>query len=223
MKDHLDTANAATARHAASMDRKYRIQRLAYNATRRYFLLGRNEAIAELGLQTARHVLEIGCGTGRNIALMLEATPHLAIDAIDISAEMLKSAAARVGGRSNVRLVRADAETFEPDDVFGRPTYDAVLMSYTLSMIPDWREALARGLSSVAPGGRLVIADFGDFSRFGVLKEFAKSALARHQAPPRENLAGETARIASGMDEFTVESRQYHRGFNQIIIAFRQP
>lgn len=221
MKDHLDPADEASAAHAASMDRKYRIQRFAYNATRRYFLLGRNEAIAKLDLQSARHVIEIGCGTGRNIELMQKASPSLAIDAIDISSAMLQSAEARVGRNANVRLARADAGTFEPEAVFGRRHYDAVLMSYTLSMIPDWRAALARGLAAVAPGGRLVIADFGDFAGFGALKETAKRALARHQAPPRENLSGETARIATGIGQFIVASRPLNLGFNQIIVAVR--
>ena len=36
------------------------------------------------------------------------------------------------------------------------------MISYALSMIPPWREALAHALDVVAPGGSLEIVDFGD-------------------------------------------------------------
>ena len=36
------------------------------------------------------------------------------------------------------------------------------MISYALSMIPPWREALAHALDVVAPGGALHIVDFGD-------------------------------------------------------------
>ena len=36
------------------------------------------------------------------------------------------------------------------------------MISYALSMIPRWREALARALDVVAPGGSLHVVDFGD-------------------------------------------------------------
>ena len=35
------------------------------------------------------------------------------------------------------------------------------MISYSLSMIPDWRGVLQAGLSRLAPGGRLHVVDFG--------------------------------------------------------------
>ena len=49
------------------MNRMYRWQRFIYDATRRYYLLGRDQLIAELAPGAGAAVLEIGCGTGRNL------------------------------------------------------------------------------------------------------------------------------------------------------------
>ena len=54
-------------RHGDLMDRLYRHQRHIYDLTRKYYLLGRDELIAELDPPPHGTVLEIGCGTGRNL------------------------------------------------------------------------------------------------------------------------------------------------------------
>ena len=52
---------------AARMDAIYRGQRHIYDVTRRYYLLGRDGLIADLDVPAGGTVLEIGCGTGRNL------------------------------------------------------------------------------------------------------------------------------------------------------------
>lgn len=222
MKDALDPNDARSQAHARRMDRKYAVDRFLYNTTRPFFLLGRNAAIQALDLTPASTLLEIGCGTGRNIALILKAQPNLSIDAIDISEKMLALAVRRVGRQPGVRLVRADAETFEPGRIFACIGYDRVLMSYSLSMVPDWPAALRRALAAVAPGGRLVIADFGSFAGFGRYAGLAKRSLARHQAPPCEGLPQAVEECALGIGPFTVEAKDTHRGFTQVIVAERR-
>src|ERR1700734_3818451 len=51
------------------MNRMYRRQRHIYDGTRRYYLLGRDQLIANLKPEAGANVLEIGCGTGRNLVL----------------------------------------------------------------------------------------------------------------------------------------------------------
>ena len=86
------------SRHQERMDRRYRYQRHVFDLSRKLILFGRDRAIAALRLGEARSVLEIGCGTGRNLQRMAEAHPALRLTGIDISEQMLKSA----------RQVRAD-------------------------------------------------------------------------------------------------------------------
>ena len=55
------------ADEAALMDRIYRRQRYVYDLTRKYYLLGRDELIDRLAPPADGRVLEIGCGTARNL------------------------------------------------------------------------------------------------------------------------------------------------------------
>lgn len=50
-----------------AMDDIYRIQRHFYDFTRKPYLLGRDVLIRELDLSADETVLEIGCGTARNL------------------------------------------------------------------------------------------------------------------------------------------------------------
>jgi len=52
---------------AAHMDAIYRYQRYIYDASRKYYLLGRDRLIGELAPPPGGSVLEIACGTGRNL------------------------------------------------------------------------------------------------------------------------------------------------------------
>jgi S-adenosylmethionine-diacylgycerolhomoserine-N-methlytransferase len=178
--------------HAARMDEIYRVQRHFYDATRKYYLLGRDRAIRELVPPLHGAVLEIGCGTARNLVAIADRYPRATVYGIDISSVMLASAATRIarerlGARVFVRL--ADATAFEPEGLFGRANFDRILFSYTLSMIPDWQAALRQAAALLAPGGRIAIVDFGDQS--GLPRWFARGLrewLRRFDVTPRDSL-----------------------------------
>ena len=57
------------------MNRMYRRQRHIYDGTRRYYLLGRDPLIAKLKPEAGANVLEVGCGTGRNLCLPPAGSP----------------------------------------------------------------------------------------------------------------------------------------------------
>jgi S-adenosylmethionine-diacylgycerolhomoserine-N-methlytransferase len=73
------------------MNRMYRRQRHIYDGTRRYYLLGRDQLIASLHPAAGASVLEIGCGTGRNLVLAARLHPEARFFGIDVSTEMLRS------------------------------------------------------------------------------------------------------------------------------------
>ena len=186
--------------HAGLMNRIYRRQRHIYDATRKYFLLGRDPMLAGLAPPDGGSVLEIGCGTGRNLVRAAQLYPRAAFFGIDISSEMLASAgaslaAAGLGG--HVRLALADASGFEPRRAFGQPRFDRIFISYALSMIPQWDEAIERAVAMLAPGGALHIVDFGDLAGLpppcrAVLYKW----LALHSVTPRTTLFPSARRIA---------------------------
>ena len=146
------------------MDSIYRRQRHIYDLSRKYYLLGRDRLLADLEPPAGSPVLEIGCGTGRNLIAAANAYPQARFFGLDISEEMLKTARARLARyrlSDAVDIAAADAVSFEPTRLFGVPLFSRIYFSYTLSMIPPWERALAHAWNQVAPGGRLLIVDFG--------------------------------------------------------------
>ena len=148
---------------AAAMDRMYRHQRHVYDMTRKFYLFGRDRLISELAPAPGDRLLEIGCGTARNLIRVARRHPQVALYGIDASAEMLKTADAailRAGLGPRITTQRCLAEAVDPR-TFGldRP-FDGVMCCYSLSMMPAWPTALESALANLKPGGRLDIVDF---------------------------------------------------------------
>jgi S-adenosylmethionine-diacylgycerolhomoserine-N-methlytransferase len=180
--------NEATDR----MNRMYRRQRHIYDGTRRYYLLGRDRLIAGLQPAAGATVLEIGSGTGRNLIVAARQYPDAKFFGIDVSTEMLTSAIAAIargGLQGRIRVAHGDATAFDPRVIFGIPSFDHVMISYSLSMIPDWKSVLERAASSLKAGGFLHIVDFGNQQG---LPRIARSLLRRWLAifdvTPRDDL-----------------------------------
>jgi S-adenosylmethionine-diacylgycerolhomoserine-N-methlytransferase len=146
------------------MNGVYRWQRYIYDLTRKYYLLGRDHLIAGLDAPAGSSVLELGCGTGRNLVLAARRYPQANFFGLDISAEMLATAhgtTARNNLTQRITLAQGDATDFDPQALFGLAGLDRVFISYSLSMIPGWEKAIAAALTALKPGGSLHIVDFG--------------------------------------------------------------
>ena len=185
---------------AALMDRIYRRQRHVYDFTRKYYLLGRDELIERLAPPPDGGVLEIGCGTARNLIAAARRWPEARFYGIDISGEMLDSAR-QVVGRTEVApriaLARADAASFDPARLFGVPGFSRIFFSYSLSMIPDWQDALVEALSWLAPEGELHVVDFGGQERLPMwFRAGLRRWLARFHVSPRDDLQDELEMLA---------------------------
>lgn len=178
--------------HAARMDATYALQRHIYDLTRKYYLLGRDRLIDRLDVPSDGHVLEIGCGTARNLAFAARRFPGAHFYGLDISAEMLKSAEAKLrseGLAGRCTLACADATDFDARQLFGRESFDRIFASYTLSMIPGWDRALETAVALLAPRGELHVVDFGQ--QHGLPRWFRTTLhawLARFHVTPRARL-----------------------------------
>jgi S-adenosylmethionine-diacylgycerolhomoserine-N-methlytransferase len=159
-----------TGDHAVLMDRVYRHQRHIYDLTRKYYLFGRDRLIRELALKPGEGLVEIGCGTARNLIAIARRYPGSRLYGLDASHEMLKTAGeavARAGLADRIGLVHAFAEGLSPR-LFGSDTrLDRALFSYSLSMIPDWRGALRAAAAALPAEGSIHVVDFGDLSGLG--------------------------------------------------------
>jgi S-adenosylmethionine-diacylgycerolhomoserine-N-methlytransferase len=209
---------------AALMDRMYRRQRHIYDVSRKFYLLGRDEAIARLHPAPGDKVLEIACGTGRNLVKLAQAYPEARLFGLDVSREMLATAAgsaARAGLAPRIALAQADATAFDPQGLFSCARFERVMISYALSMIPPWREALARALDVVAPGGSLNIVDFGDCAGLpGPFKAGLRRWLATFDVTPRDDL-GDTLKSLAAARRMTCQTETSFRGYAVLAVARR--
>ena len=149
---------------ARSMDRMYGWQSRIYDLTRKPYLLGRDHLITDLRPPPGGTILEIGCGTARNLAQAARLYPDSVLFGIDVSSVMIDTASrttARAGLQSRISLRQCDAEGLRSEQPFSRSHFDRVFISYALSMIHSWREVLASSLMLVSPGGSLHVVDFG--------------------------------------------------------------
>ena len=183
--------------NATRMDAIYARQRHFYDLTRKYYLLGRDRLIERHDVPAGGTVLEVGCGTGRNLIAVAKRYPGAKLFGLDISEAMLTTARAKVasaGLADRITLKQADATNFDPATLFGHTTFDRVFFSYTLSMIPDWQAAIAQGAK--ATDGVLHLVDFGQFEHlpdwFGA---GMKAWLAKFDVEPRAALPDAIERI----------------------------
>jgi len=215
-------ANFSWAAEATDrMNRMYRRQRHIYDGTRRYYLLGRDQLIANLKPEAGANVLEIGCGTGRNLVLAARLFPEARWFGIDVSTEMLTSAItaiARRGLTSRIRVAHGDATAFDPELLFGIPRFDHLMISYSLSMIPNWNRVLEAAIGQLTPGGRLHIVDFGHQERLpGIARAMLLQWLKVFDVTPRDDLERVLSAMAvsSGAD---LKLERPFRGYAQYAV-----
>jgi S-adenosylmethionine-diacylgycerolhomoserine-N-methlytransferase len=212
--------------HAELMDGVYRGQRHIYDLTRKYYLLGRDRLIDELTPPVGGQVLEIGCGTGRNLIAAARCWPGAHFHGIDISEEMLKSARAaiaRAGLTRRVTVARGDATRFDPNALFRTNSFDRIFQSYTLSMIPDWQSAIREAVNHLSTYGSLHIVDFGQQED---MPEWFRSALfawlARFHVEPRALLV-EAARQAANEAGAQLAVTRLYRGYTWALRLDKRP
>ena len=202
--------------HGGLMDSVYRRQRHIYDLSRKYYLLGRDGLIADLAPPRGGAVLEIGCGTGRNLIAVGKAWPEARLYGVDISAAMLETACKAVvkaGMADRVVLAQGDACAFDAAALFGQADFERVFISYALSMIPDWKNALWQAARCVADGGRLEIVDFGQQDDLPALwKRALFGWLARFHVSPRAELNQAINGLAADLGGFP-HSRTLYRGY----------
>ncbi|ASY69576.1 class I SAM-dependent methyltransferase [Sinorhizobium fredii] len=218
----MSAAQSAGNSHAKLMDRMYRYQRYIYDSTRKYYLFGRDTLIRELSVPSGGSVLEVGCGTGRNLAMIGDLYPDARLFGLDISAEMLATAKAKLRrlGRTDANLRIADATNFTAAS-FGENGFDRIVISYALSMIPDWQKAIDAAIGALNPGGSLHIADFGQQEGWpGGFRRFLQTWLKRFHVTPRESLF-DVMRAKADRDGAALELKSIGRGYAWIAVYHR--
>jgi S-adenosylmethionine-diacylgycerolhomoserine-N-methlytransferase len=216
--------DAQPAEATRRMNRMYRLQRRIYDATRLYYLLGRDRMVANLRPANGTSVLEIGCGTARNLVHAARLYPNAQFFGIDVSTEMLTSAIAaisRAGLAGRIKVAHGDATAAHPQKLFAVASFDHVMISYSLSMIPDWRRVLKAAADNLKPGGRLHVVDFGNQERLpAIARMLLKRWLSMFDVTPRDDLESELLAIAKACGADLKFERPF-RGYAQYGVLTR--
>lgn len=149
------------------MDKMYRHQRYFYDFTRKYYLLGRDNLIEKMDIKAGENILEVGCGTGRNLIILAKKFPKANLYGLDASAAMLETANAKIQSKniSNISLKNALADNFNHRQTFGlEKPFDTIYFSYSISMIPTWQASIQNALANLKSEHSFYIVDFYDQS-----------------------------------------------------------
>ncbi|MDH3583533.1 MAG: methyltransferase domain-containing protein [Phycisphaerae bacterium] len=142
-------------RRQRKINRQYDRWSKVYDFTFGRLLQERHQrAIGELGLRAGDRVLDLGIGTG----MTLDHYPgDVQVVGLDLSAGMLQRAAAKIQDRGldHVQLLQGDA--MRPPLAAG--SFDHVLITHVISVVPDPLCLLRWAARLVRPGGRIVIAN----------------------------------------------------------------
>lgn len=117
----------------------------------------RRNAVDRLELKPGDSVLEVGCGTGRNLPFLRSAVGSRGrVYGVDLSPGMLSRAHELTARNrwSNVALTQGDAI-----DYVAPRRLDGVLFSLSYNTIPHHHAVLCHVWSQLRPGGSLVIMD----------------------------------------------------------------
>ena len=115
----------------------------------------RKRAISLLNLTSNSSVLEIACGIGYNFKIVqsyLKGKGHYV--AIDISSNSLAIANGKVkyNNWTNMELINTSITRYNP-----RIKFDAILCTYALMIVPDYKKTIDKMHDLLAPNGRIAI------------------------------------------------------------------
>jgi len=184
------------------MDRMYGPQKWIYDLTRAYYLLGRDQLLQAMEPRPGAVIVDVGCGTGRNLAVLAELYPDVRLIGIEPANPMLQVARqklARRGLADHVELLQGVAEDVPAMVNRGQiPHPGHILFSYSLSIMTEPAAAVRAALDALAPGGRLEIVDFGPMTRLpGSARRLMAAWLAKFSVHHRPEIAQELSSLES--------------------------
>lgn len=139
----------------SNIERYYKTHSRFYDFTRWAFLFGRTslkERFPELPENAT--ILDLGCGTGKQLSSLQQKYPNSTIIGMDMSTDMLKKAKSKYGSKVKLR------NQYYMENSFSDSKLDLVVCSYSLTMLEDKTEKISSIKRHLKDSGYLVIVDF---------------------------------------------------------------
>lgn len=190
--------SATQVANAVALKRYYRMHARIYDTTRWSFLFGRQTIIEQASRKIKpERILEVGCGTGRNLLALAKQFPETQITGVDLSSDMLEIAETKLEPVSDrVTVIEQKYNAPLKNGNGEKEEYDLVLFSYALSMFnPGWEEAINAAKEQLSDNGVIAIVDFHNsrFDRFRSWMQVNHVKMEGHLLPKlEENFTPET-------------------------------
>lgn len=188
----------------------YKTHAKFYDLTRKFSLFNRKKAVELLDVQKQDKILDLACGTGLNISLLLKKTSSENILGIDYSEAMLRKAGEKY---PNIKFIQGDVSAYK----FSKKV-DKIICTYAISMIDNYEKTIFNVKNSLKDNGVFVILDFYKWN--GVIKPFYpifKSWIKKYGVNPEKNLE-----FCLKENFKKVEIHVLNSGYNFIAVA-REP
>lgn len=203
--------SATQVANTVALKRYYRMHAQIYDATRWSFLFGR-QRIIELAGRTIKpqHILEVGCGTGRNLLSLAKRFPEAQITGVDLSSDMLERANKKLKPfNDRIKLIEKKYDVPLKDIHGVNEKYDLILFSYALSMFnPGWEIAIKAAQAQLSDKGIIAVVDFQN-SRFESYRNWMQVnhvKMENHLLPELEKqfspIVNETCKAYKGIWEY---------------------
>ncbi len=179
---HMTMPIRYTERHSDRLEAFYAEQSPTYDLFRDRLLHGREQLMRAIPVTQGGTLLDMGGGTGRNVSWLGERRAALSkIGIIDLCSSLLRVADERIRDQkwNNVYTRIADVTTYQPAE----GPVDAITFSYSLTMIPNWIDALENAYAQLKPGGYIGVVDFYVSHKWPSPGMVKHSALARSLWP----------------------------------------
>lgn len=121
-----------------------------------------NKAIENMDIKNGDHILDMGCGTGRNAEIIAGYTGGKGkITGLDISEHMQNQFMQKFRGNPNINFIHKRI-----DQAFDlKQQFDVVFISFVIHGFPNEIRSIVieNAFRHLKPGGRFIILDFAEF------------------------------------------------------------
>ncbi len=121
-----------------------------------------NRAIKDMDIKADDHILDLGCGTGRNAGIMnTYLKENGAITGLDISENMEKQFRDKFQNEKHIDFINRRID--QPFDL--ETKYDKIFISFVIHGFPhEIRDiVIQNAYNNLKPGGQFIILDFAEF------------------------------------------------------------